>query len=122
MTKSKANLTHGFGTTETEETDPLLSLEAARVQAIKDIETASQNWSQSAATSHVLEMELAIQMTACKTPAEALTVCGDWMAKRMVSLVSTQHRMLDIWLHYDSTRLAHSVAHQGKHGIHDTQS
>ena len=101
---------------EGEESDPLLSLEEARLKAIKEIEAASEAWSQGAATAHVLEMELAIRMTGCQTPTDALAVSGDWMAKRMVSLVSTQHRMLDIWLRYNSTRLGHSVARENQDG------
>ena len=101
---------------ENEERDPLLSLEEARLRAIKEIEAASEAWSQGAATAHVLEMELAIRMTGCQTPTDALAVSGEWMSKRMVSLVSTQHRMLDIWLRYNSTRLGHSVARQNRGG------
>jgi hypothetical protein len=116
MNTPKSDRSPGSRKRETEETDPLLLLDAARIRAIEEIEAASRSWSERAATMHVVEMDLAIQMTACKTAAEVLVICSDWMTKRVVSLVDAQHRMLDIWLHYEAARLAHSVTRQRRNG------
>lgn len=74
-----------------------LSPEAQRALA-EQVRTACAAWFSQAAIVQHHEAEFGIRLARCRTPSEAVGVCGDWLAHRVDSAVVMHHRFLEMWL------------------------
>jgi len=56
-----------------------------------------------------VEADLGTRLAACTTAREAIGLTGEWMARRLDSLLALQRRMIDMWLVLSEATLMHST-------------
>lgn len=71
----------------------------------QSIDGAMSGWLEQMAAMRRVESEFASRLVHCRTAPEAIAVCTEWLAKRVDSLVAVQHRLIDLWLENQSSRL-----------------
>lgn len=64
---------------------------------------AARGWVEQMERMRRVERNLGQRLMTCATPAEAVAVSGEWMARRLDSLMALQHRLIEMWL--DETRI-----------------
>lgn len=83
---------------------------------LQSIDGAMSGWLEQMAAMRRVESEFATRLAHCRTAQEAIAVCTEWMAKRVDSLVAVQHRLIDLWLENQTTRLGDWSGKQQKVG------
>lgn len=79
-----------------------LEISGVPVEEQKDlaskIEKVSLEWVSQIAQMQQLDVAFATKLTCCSRPGDAGILCGEWMARRVDSVVAKQHRLLELWL------------------------
>src|SRR5574337_135153 len=71
----------------------------------QSIDGTMSGWLEQMAAMRRVESEFASRLMQCRTAPEAVAVCTEWLGKRVDSLVAVQHRLIDLWLENQTTRL-----------------
>lgn len=77
---------------------------------LQNIETATAGWLDQMAAMRRVEEEFAMRLIGARTASDAVSVCSEWLAKRVDSLVAVQHHLLDLWLQGEAGRLERGSA------------
>ena len=62
------------------------------------IDDAIRRWLEQMARMRVVERELGKRLADCDTAHDAISLTGEWMARRIDSIIALQHRFIEIWL------------------------
>ena len=62
------------------------------------ITKASLEWASQNSQMQRYESDFAVDLARCQHPFEAVALCSKWLAHRVDSAVSMQHRLLELWL------------------------
>ncbi len=74
-------------------------------RAVEDVNAATRTWIEQMGRMRNIEGELGPRLMACHETEAAVDLCSEWMTKRVASLVAVQHRLIDLWLDYDTAHL-----------------
>ena len=74
-----------------------LSREAQHALAER-VRAACSEWISQMGVVQRHEAEFGVRLARCRTPSEAVAVCGEWMAHRLDSAIVMHHRFLELWL------------------------
>jgi len=97
MTRESGGAVQAPGAEHTAPPHGALSPEAQNVLA-EQVRAAFAAWFSQAAIVQHHEAEFGIRLARCRTPSEAVVVCGGWLAHRVDSAVVMHHRFLEMWL------------------------
>ncbi|MGH7057173.1 MAG: hypothetical protein ACREFZ_04720, partial [Acetobacteraceae bacterium] len=71
---------------------------------LQSVESATSAWLDQMTAMRRVEAEFAARLVRCRTASEAISVCTEWLAKRVDSLVAVQHHLIDLWLESQAGR------------------
>jgi predicted Zn-dependent protease len=75
---------------------------------------AIEGWVEQMKRMQQVDRDLGQRLMACATPAEAVAVSSEWMARRIDSLMALQHRLIEMWLDHARSGLVRAIPTGGK--------
>jgi hypothetical protein len=94
--------------------DPRSCHEAVESEMAMRINEAARAWVEQMGRMRAVEADLGARLVACTSPREAVALTGDWMARRLDSLMALQRRLIDLWLALGEAALARSANGRGE--------
>jgi hypothetical protein len=90
----------------------MTALAKVHLRLFKQIELVNRAWLDSVDAARKSEAELGTRLLKCTDPKDAVSICQEWMSRRIVNFVADNHKITKLWL--DCAQEMTSVAEDDK--------